>query len=649
MVIALAVALATTACGGDDDDGGGHTHTYSTAWSFDATRHWRECTANDGAKSAVANHTTGNTCSVCGYDSTATLVKFSSVSANGSASATTTTLTLTFSQAINGLSASNINLSGVAGVQKGTLSGSGPTYTLGISGFTAGGTLSVAVSRTGYNISGSPKSTAIYYYTSSGGGDIIINIAAIAGVTAPVQGATPVTAITANDQFTGTVTWNGTPATFAYATEYTATITLSAKSGYTLQGVSANFFTVAGAISVNNAVNSGVVTATFPQTENNPSLSTLTGNITISPDTGVTVGTELSAAYSGDEAVSFQWHKNGNNIGTASTTNPNTYTPTEEGSYTVTVSAEGYNPKPSTAVTVTIITYTIAQTGGTASGNAATADSTEIVFAFSAPVSLTANDITVGGAATKGAGALSGSETSWTLPITVSAMGTASVSINKSGVEAGTKGVFVYKAGQSSAGTAGLAYELITSGKNANTYRVSKGTAAVAGNDYAPSVAIVIPAIYNGLPVTEIGSPTDSEATYTGAFLRCYTITSITIPDSVTYIGKNAFYYCTSLTSITIPASVTEIDYEAFRAAEIETVTFAAGSLLTTIGGRVFRNCTKITSITIPAGVTTVGTDAFSLWTASQTIRVPFANAGARPSGWDSGWNGGSANVVYSN
>jgi len=97
-----------------------------------------------------------------------------------------------------------------------------------------------------------------------GGGDTAINIAAIAGVTAPVQGAAPVTAITANDQYTGTVAWNGTPAAFAYATEYTATITLTAKSGYTLQGVTANFFTVAGALSVSNAANSGVVTAIFP-------------------------------------------------------------------------------------------------------------------------------------------------------------------------------------------------------------------------------------------------------------------------------------------------------------------------------------------------------------------------------------------------
>jgi hypothetical protein len=62
----FALALATTAC--DDGTGGGttHTHTYSTTWSSNATQHWHECTANDGAKTDIANHT-GDPCAVCEY------------------------------------------------------------------------------------------------------------------------------------------------------------------------------------------------------------------------------------------------------------------------------------------------------------------------------------------------------------------------------------------------------------------------------------------------------------------------------------------------------------------------------------------------------------------------------------------------------
>jgi len=89
-------------------------------------------------------------------------VTFSSVAANGNNTTTTTQLTLTFSKAITGLSASDITLSGVSGVIKGTLSGSNP-YTLPISGFTSGGTLNVAVAKSGYIINGSPKTVVINY------------------------------------------------------------------------------------------------------------------------------------------------------------------------------------------------------------------------------------------------------------------------------------------------------------------------------------------------------------------------------------------------------------------------------------------------------------------------------------------------------
>jgi hypothetical protein len=77
LVIALVAVIGFSfiACGdggggGDGPGGGGHTHTYSTTWSSNATQHWRECTANDGAETARANHTfSGNICSVCNYNS----------------------------------------------------------------------------------------------------------------------------------------------------------------------------------------------------------------------------------------------------------------------------------------------------------------------------------------------------------------------------------------------------------------------------------------------------------------------------------------------------------------------------------------------------------------------------------------------------
>ena len=95
----------------------------------------------------------------------------------------------------------------------------------------------------------------------------VINIATIGGVTVPVTGTIPVTAITQTAQYTGTVAWNDSPAVFAAETSYTATITLTAQAGYTLEGVTANFFTVAGATLVSNAAHSGIITAVFPATD----------------------------------------------------------------------------------------------------------------------------------------------------------------------------------------------------------------------------------------------------------------------------------------------------------------------------------------------------------------------------------------------
>lgn len=102
-------------------------------------------------------------------------------------------------------------------------------------------------------------------------GPLTIDIAAISGVTAPAVGVTPVSAIAETDQYTGTVSWSPTPdgGDFDYGTVYTATITLTAKDGYTLTGVPADFFTVAGA-TVTHPANSGVVTAEFSATALEP-------------------------------------------------------------------------------------------------------------------------------------------------------------------------------------------------------------------------------------------------------------------------------------------------------------------------------------------------------------------------------------------
>jgi hypothetical protein len=315
------------------------------------------------------------------------------------------------------------------------------------------------------------------------------------------------------------------------------------------------------------------------------------------------------------------------------------------------------------------ITYTAIQTGG-AEG---TADSTGIVFTFSASVdrlNLTAADITVGGAASKGSAVLTGSGTRKTLsPITVSAEGTATITITKNGIEAATKNVAVYKrAEQTASGTPGLAYELIN---NNTAYRVKKGSVT--------SGEVIIPASYNGLPVTEIGHTNSGSSSFfssegafnntritavhipasvttigTFAFYGCASLASVTIPAGVTSIGSGAFQGCTSLASITIPAGVTSINYAFAECINLTGITVDSGNTnytsesgilynktktsiiaypsasgnvtipasVTSIGSYAFWGC-SITSIAIPAGVTSIGGMAFQGCTSLTSINIP--------------------------
>ena len=119
----------------------------------------------------------------------------------------------------------------------------------------------------------------------------------------------------------------------------------------------------------------------------------------------------------------------------------------------------------------------------------------------------------------------------------------------------------------------------------------------VSGIGTCSDTEIVIPSTYNSYPVLEIGD---------GAFRNCTTITSISIPDSVTTIGASVFYGCTSLENVTIPDSITKIGEGSFmRCSSLETIDLPYN--LTKVSSYLFEQCTSLKSIVIPDNVSYVG------------------------------------------
>jgi len=108
---------------------------------------------------------------------------------------------------------------------------------------------------------------------------------------------------------------------------------------------------------------------------------------------------------------------------------------------------------------------------------------------------------------------------------------------------------------------------------------------------------LVIPNRIQGSPVTRIE----------GAFNRVYNrLTSVTIPNTVVFIGDNAFRN-NRLTTVTIPNSVVAIGANAFQGNQLTNVTIP----VINIGRHAFAN-NQLTSVTIGVNVEFIADYAFS-------------------------------------
>ena len=129
------------------------------------------------------------------------------------------------------------------------------------------------------------------------------------------------------------------------------------------------------------------------------------------------------------------------------------------------------------------------------------------------------------------------------------------------------------------------------------TYEL-KGNGYIVTGATGQQERIIIPAEYEGLPVTEIGESAFAYSKHTSD------ITYISIPDSVTKIGLNAFH----------------------NRSELVTVDIGGTSALAEIGRNAFSGNGSLKAIYIPQGVTGIGDSAFNNCGSLESISVATAN-----------------------
>jgi hypothetical protein len=146
------------------------------------------------------------------------------------------------------------------------------------------------------------------------------------------------------------------------------------------------------------------------------------------------------------------------------------------------------------------------------------------------------------------------------------------------------------------------------------TIATNKGSIEITGPSvtYLSGIALVIPSVTNGLPVTSIGP---------GAF-EYYNPTSLVIPDTVTNIGNLAFYHCSSLMNVSFGNGVQTIGSSAFENCSLLKSIVVPNSV-TTLGSGAFAGCTALTNIVLGSGMATIAQQTFQGCTGLRNVTIP--------------------------
>lgn len=169
------------------------------------------------------------------------------------------------------------------------------------------------------------------------------------------------------------------------------------------------------------------------------------------------------------------------------------------------------------------------------------------------------------------------------------------------------------------------------------TFTTNSGAITITGYTGSGG-AVVIPDTTNGFPVASIGD----NAFNASLNVNCHNLTSVTIPNIVTNIGRYAFFSDTSLNNVAFGTNVTSIGVDAFCSCiDLSTVTIPDS--VTNIGAAAFNDCYRLTSVMIPSKVTSLGDDAFAF--CSGLAAVYFQ--GSAPNGNASVFSNDNNPIVY--